>query len=106
MPQVRKYRSDAERQAAYRKRQDQARERSLEANGLPSLPKVPTLPGAARWKAAIAAARSLLERVSEEMEDYYQDRSESWRESERGERFGERLEEIQDVLEGLRGLED
>jgi hypothetical protein len=77
MPQVRKYASVAERQAAYRKRQEEARRHALEQRGLPALPTIATLPGTTRWQAAIRAAELLMEQVSEEMAAYYQERSES-----------------------------
>jgi len=104
MPQVRKYASDAERQAAYRQRQAQVRRQEWKQRGLPALPTVTTMPGTVRWQAALSAARLLVEQVSQEMEAYYQDRSERWQEGERGEQFSERLEEIEEVLEGLKNL--
>jgi hypothetical protein len=104
MPQARKYASGAERQAAYRQRQEAARREEREERGLPALPPIATLPGTARWRAALSAARVLVEQVGEEMEAYYQERSEPWQESERGEQFRERLEEVQEALEGLQTL--
>ena len=38
-----------------------------------------------RWNAAIEAARELVERTVEEMQEYFDDRSEDWQESERAE---------------------
>lgn len=104
MPQVRKHPSHAERQAAYRKRQTEARQQELEKKGLPHLPAVSTMPGTSRWDAALSAARLLVEQVTEEMEEYFQDRSEGWKESDRGEQFIERLEATQEVLEELMNL--
>jgi len=51
MPTPRKYKTDAERYAAYRQRKKEARNRELQAKGLPPLPGIPTIPGTRRWRA-------------------------------------------------------
>lgn len=82
MPQIRKHEFAAARQASYRRRCSQARLGELSARGLPALPAVPTIPGKARWRQAIASADALLSMVEQEMNDYYNDRSETWREGQ------------------------
>ena len=98
MPQARHYENAAQRQAAYRQRLAQARAAQLEAKGLPPLPAVPTLPGQARWSALLTQAQWALAQVCQEMQDYYEARSATWQESERGACFQERLEAVQEVL--------
>lgn len=98
MPQPRHHPSHAARQAAYRARCRQARQKEMAARGLPRLPAVPTLPGTARWSAAVSQALTLLETVRTEMEDYHADRSETWQESERGEAFTDRVQTLDDLL--------
>ena len=101
MPQPRKHPDHAARQAAYRARCARAREEELRQRGLPSLPVIATLPGTPRWNAALQSVRCLLEQVSQEMQAYYQDRSEAWQQSERGESFAEKQEAITNLLSEL-----
>jgi hypothetical protein len=72
--------------------------------GLPALPAIATLPGRARWQASLTAAQALLEQVSQEMQSYFDDRSETWQESERGEQFTEHLEAVTNLAEELQSL--
>lgn len=104
MPQPRKHADHAARQAAYRARCARAREEEMRQRGLPPLPSIATLPGWPRWNAALHAAQHLLEQVSEEMAAYYDDRSEAWQESERGETFAERQETIAMLVDELGSL--
>jgi len=101
MPQQRAHASHAARQAAYRKRQTKAREEELRKRGLPPLPAIATMPGNARWSQAIAVARCLLTEVAEEMQAYFEERSEQWQESERGEPHQQRVQELQDIVDAL-----
>jgi hypothetical protein len=94
----------AARQQRYRERQQEARRAEQAAKGLPALPGIPTLPGYARWRAGFAAAQALEEQVCEEMESYYDDRSETWQDSEAGTLFTERQEAIGEVLRQLEEL--
>ena len=43
-------------------------------------------------------ACTLLETITVEMDAYYEERSESWKDSERGENFTERLESIEEMV--------
>lgn len=104
MPQENRYASNAERQAAYRTRQKTAYARREKERGLPPLPALPTLPGSARWTAAITMAIGLLSATASEMSHYHDERSERWQESERGEEFTERLDEITQIYEQLETL--
>ena len=104
MSQARKYASAAHRQAAYRLRRSQAGLAQLRERGLPALSPIPTMPGAARWKAALVHAEHLLSTVSEEMQGYFDDRSEVWQESDRGEEHEERAAAVDEVLDALRDL--
>jgi hypothetical protein len=99
MTQQRVYNTNAERQAAYRKRLAQ-RERS----GIPTGIGLPATPGHARWNKAIRITDALLAAVCGEMQRYYNDRSEHWQDGERGEAFQERLDAIVDVLDQIQGL--
>jgi len=67
MPQPRKHESQAQRQAAYQQRQREALKNLLQQKGLPALPAVPTIPGAARWRRAIEYAAKFLAIVEDEM---------------------------------------
>jgi hypothetical protein len=104
MPTPRRYASHAERQAAYRRRVAAARQHELQAKGMPSLPRVPNLPGTRRWAAMTEQALVLLQTIQEEMEEYHEQRSQQWQESERGEAMGERLQALQEVIAAVEGL--
>src|ERR1700682_1433853 len=87
MPTPRLYANQAARQAAYRGRLAEARRKELEARRMPALPTVATLPGNARWQALVRQASLLLRTVDDEMQEYYDQRSAAWQESEQGEAF-------------------
>lgn len=95
MPTPRQYEGPA--QAAYRRRAAEARKKELTAKGVPPLPGVATIPGHLRWQALTRQASMLLQTVQEEMQDYYDRRSDSWQESDRGADFLERMQAIQDA---------
>ena len=98
MPTPRQYKNAAERQAAYEKRRDAARDEELRGKGLPPMPLISTMPGTRRWKGMLDLARALVQGVCDERESYYDDRSEEWQESERGETFQQHSDEIADML--------
>ena len=104
MPTPKQYGSAAERQRAYRQRQVQAREVERQQKGLPAAPAIASLPGERRWKALLEHARSALSTVEVEMQDYYEARSETWQEQERGEAFQERMVAIETLLSELETL--
>ena len=97
MPQPRKYASRATRQAAYRQRTKLSQDSLLTQRGLPPGPAIPSMPGTARWAAAIKRSESLIVMVIEEMQEYHDDRSETWQEGPQGEAFLGRLDELQEL---------
>jgi len=104
MPQLRLHRNPAARQAAYRRRQSDALLQQQRAKGLPAMPAVPTIPGTARWTAATEMAARLLSDVADEMEAYYDDRSEEWQQDQRGETHQERIDTLQEVVGNLNDI--
>jgi hypothetical protein len=101
MPTPRKYASNAEKHRAYRERQKAARLQELQAKGLPLLPMIATMPGAARWTALQETARRALATMREEMQSYYDERSESWQESDKGEEVQRRIDALDSLLSDL-----
>jgi hypothetical protein len=101
MPTPRQYTDRAEKQAAYRKRQADARRAEQEAKGLPALPSVPTLPGEKRWQAMQEQARTLLQMMADEMQAYYDERSEKWQESDKDDAMQERMDALQSIVTDL-----
>ena len=100
MPQPRKHDSHAKRQAAYRQRQAQALAEQLQQQHcLPPLPVIASIPGWPRWRQAMAAVERHMQSVEAEMQDYYDERSERWQESERAEEFEQKLDELRAALE-------
>lgn len=104
MPARRKYDSHRERQAAYRARQKAAHQELLDTKGRHSLGAIPTIPGYRRWQAMTVAALAILETARREMAEYYEDRSESWQDSEPGESFLERTEALEEIIDSLESL--
>jgi len=98
MPTPRKYATNAERQAAYRAR--------AAAAASVVLPVAPPVASFKRWNTLISQASMLLEGVAGEMTAYESARSDAWHDSERGERFMERLETLEECLELLRQLSE
>ena len=105
MPQPRQYASRAEQQAAYRKRREISDQARLAQKGLPALPSIPTIPGNARWSAMIAQAHLLLSEAVAEMQSYHDDRSEQWQESAKAEDLLAKLEQLQETMEQLQGID-
>ena len=101
MSQERKYGSSAVRQAAYRERCKIAQKLALASKGLPLLPVISTMPGWPRWNASLDAARELVERTVEEMQGYFDDRSEEWQEGEKGAQFREYIDSVQSMLDEM-----
>lgn len=101
MARMRKYATNAERQAAYRSRQ---REASLPPLYLPALCPLSQVPSKGRWRTAIDLAARLLETVAEEMQTYSDERSESWHEGESAQRFHENLDRVTDLQEQIDDL--
>ncbi len=104
MPTPRRYVSHAQRQAAYRRRVADARKQELLAKGMPALPSIPTMPGVRRWEALTQQALHLLRTVQEEMQEYYDERSEIWKEGERGEGMTEQLQALDGAIAAVEGL--
>jgi hypothetical protein len=106
MPTPKKYESPSEKQKAYRERVKDARLQELHKKGLPGVPAIPTMPGTARWSGLETQALAALETVRDEMREYYEERSEEWQESERGEEFSARLDAVEEVVSLLESLEE
>jgi hypothetical protein len=104
MPQERKHNTNAARQSAYRARREQARQMALTQKGLPALPAIATLPGWSRWNASFTAAHALIAQSLSQMQDYFDDRSQAWQESERGEEHQERIASVEAALDAVAEL--
>jgi len=104
MPQPKKHTSAAARQAAFRARREETRQGALAAKGLPSLPIISSLPGWARWNASFKAAHELIADSLVEMQDYFDARSDSWQESERGEAHQEKIASVETAVDALSDL--
>jgi hypothetical protein len=104
MPQPRRHADTAAKQRAYRARQALARQEEQQAKGLPPMPPLPTIPARARWQALLTHARVALETVQMEVQAYWDARSETWQESERGSALVEELEQLGVMLDDLAEL--
>lgn len=104
MPQPKQYASAAARQAAFRARREQGRQTELASKGLPALPRIPSMPGWPRWNAAFQAAHQLMAESLGEMQAYFEERSETWQESQRGEDYQEKIAAVEAIHEALSDL--
>jgi len=59
------------------------------------------MPGTSRWNAALKMAHALIEEVVSQMQDYFDERSESWQEGERGEEYQGRLALVEAALDAV-----
>src|SRR5579884_2974384 len=76
--------TNAQRQAAYRKRRRALIDGLLAGPDLPALPAVLSIPGWPRWKEAMARIAIQLCQIEAEMAHYYDQRTERWQEAEVG----------------------
>ena len=96
MPAAKRYASSSQRQAAYRARR---KARSKPPHDAPS-----TASAYRRWLAMRKQALYLLEEVACEMQTYHTQRSEAWRDSQRGEAFTEIMESLAEAAEALKEI--
>jgi hypothetical protein len=104
MPQPRRHQDNAAKQRAYRARRACSRRAEQQAKGLPPAPPLPTLPSRARWQALLTQARLALETARDEMQAYYEDRSEAWQAGERAATLAEQIDQLGVVLDELEAL--
>jgi hypothetical protein len=104
MAPPRQHPDHAARQRAYRARQNAARREELHAKGVPVAPPLPTMPSRARWQALLTRARLALETARDEMQTYYDARSETWQEGDRAALLTDHLEALDQVLADLDDL--
>lgn len=69
------------------------------------MPRITAMPGKARWKATIDAAEALLGQAAEEMREYWEERSEAWRESYAAEEHLERSKKLGKIAEALEAMQ-
>ena len=100
-----RYQFIQEHHAAYRKRRTLSEQELLAHKDLLPLPAIPTLPGNARWRAMLAQAHLLLAAVVVEMQTYHDERSEPWQDSPQAEALLAKLEQLEETIEQLQGIE-
>ena len=84
--------SNAERQKAFRVR---LRRRLAEVDTpvpLPAKPKLSAMLANKRWAVMLEQATAILTSRHDEMQEYFDERSEDWQEGDRGQAFQERLD--------------
>ncbi len=86
----------AQKQRAYRER---LRQKNL--GELPASPGPCNIAPVKRWEGMKDQARTLLQQLHDETEAYFDDRSEQWQESDKGEAMRERIEALAAILDDL-----
>jgi uncharacterized membrane protein YccC len=94
--------TNTERQRTYRQRQKEARAAAI-VNGAPAAPAIPTMPSRARWAAMYEQATEAVQTMHNEMQEYYDERSEDWQESDKGDEFMGRMEGVETILLEMSG---
>ena len=103
---VRKYESVAARQKAYRARKQVVADARVKAGFSPFPSPAPTHSLQYRaWRTTIAAANEAIERVYEEINEWMQERSERWHESDRGYALQADYERLEEVLSQIADLD-
>ena len=112
MPAPRKYKDNAARQEAYRKRQRKAQEALVQAQKalvaevtLPAPHGIYTMPSTKRWKALHGRSHAALEILLDEMTSYRDDRTEEWQETDRGSEFQELLDLVETAFNAVDEIE-
>jgi len=59
------------------------------------------MPSWARWQAAAQRIRTLIDELASETQNYWDDRSESWQESQKGQDFQEKIDLLKEAREAL-----
>ena len=94
MPTPKQYDSNAQRQKAFRDRKAQAIKEQLAAKQFPNAVAVSNIPSMTRWKALHSNAQAALDAMQSEMQAYYDERSEQWQESDKGQHFRDLLDQL------------
>jgi hypothetical protein len=105
MPTPRKHANHAQRQRAYIERQKAAQLAALADKNTPAGAAIPTMPSTARWRALAKQAQTILKALHSEMEDYWDERSEEWQESEKADAFQEEIDRVAEALESAMNID-
>lgn len=91
--------TNAQRQAEFRARQKER------LTALPPVvappPALDNIPAERRWSQLQEQASRLLEQARDEMQVYYEARSEQWQESDKGESFKDRIDSLEQLISDL-----
>lgn len=90
----------AEKQRRYRERL-----KAKAAGLLPDAPALANVPPVKRWQAMQANAAALLVRMRDELQGYYDERSDAWLESEKADAMQGRIDALDAAIDALEGLD-
>jgi hypothetical protein len=99
MLQPKQPRTNAQRQAAFRYRKRQELAALQVSKSLPDLPAIATIPGWRRWRQALDQAEQAIREVHEQMQSYYDDRSERWQLSDKADEFSEKMDAVEELID-------
>ncbi len=92
-------RTNAERQAAFRRRREKAQAALEAAKGLAPLPAIATMPGWHRWRQVLGQVEQALREVHDQMQSYYDERTDDWMESDRGNEFEAKVDLVESLAD-------
>lgn len=106
MPAPRLHANNAEKQRAYRLRRKAAGPGPEPTQPAP-LPAIgaPNIPPARRWNRLAENAAQALTTLRDEMQSYFDDRSDDWKESDRADELQEKIDHLAEMIETLEGME-
>jgi hypothetical protein len=96
--------SNAERQKAFRDRRKQQAAGAFAPAPLPAKPRI-SVPAVKRWDSLKSRAVENLEQLRDELQEFFDERTEEWQEGERGQVYSDRIDAVESLLSDLEGLE-
>lgn len=104
MPRTRRYQDTAEKQRAYRERRKIAQSLT-QSTGISCPPSRSNALSTTRWRALSKQAEDLLQQMKQQMETYFDQRSEAWQEAEKGEEFQKKIDRVQEAIQAIEDID-
>jgi len=104
MAQTKVYADPAARQAAFRKRQAARMQELSQTRIIPAASVIESLPSRQRWSSLIQSSANALTAARDEMQQYFDSRSEVWQEGDNAERMQENLDALDELINQIEAV--